>query len=69
MGFFTPKAKLAFTQLRQIFVEALILYHFNLESHIRIETNTSGYTIGGVISQLFPETRPDRVVTKADLGQ
>ena len=33
-GFFTPKARLAFTQLRQMFVKAPILHHFNLESHI-----------------------------------
>ena len=30
-GFFAPKARLAFTQLRQAFVEAPILYHFNPE--------------------------------------
>ena len=33
-GFFTPKARLAFTQLRQVFIKALILHHFNPESHI-----------------------------------
>ena len=32
--FLTPKARLAFTQLRQVFVEAPILHHFNSESHI-----------------------------------
>ena len=49
IGFFTPKAKLAFTQLRQAFVEAIILNHFDPESHIRIETNALGYVIGGVL--------------------
>ena len=38
-GFFTPKTRPAFTQLRQVFVKAPILHHFDLESHIRIETN------------------------------
>ena len=33
-GFFNPKTKLAFTQLRQAFVEAPIFQHFNLEYHI-----------------------------------
>ena len=33
-GFFTPKARLAFTQLRQAFVKAPILHHFDSESHI-----------------------------------
>ena len=32
--FFTPEARLAFTELRQAFVKALILHHFNLEYHI-----------------------------------
>ena len=68
MGFFTPKARLAFTQLRQPFVEAPILHYFNPECHIRIETNASSYTIGGVLSQLPFRTRPDRIVTKTDLG-
>ena len=52
LDFFTPGAKLAFTKLRQAFIKALILYHFDPEYHIRIETDVSGYTIGGVLSQL-----------------
>ena len=50
--FLTPGAKLAFTKLRQAFLKALILHHFNPERHIQIETDASGYTIGGVLSQL-----------------
>ena len=68
-GFLIPEAKLAFTRLRQAFVEAPILHHFNPESHIRIETDASGYAIGGVLSQLSSGARPDGVVTKDDLGQ
>ena len=49
-GFLTPKARLAFTKLRQVFVEAPILHHFDLESHIQIETNASSYAIGSVLS-------------------
>ena len=41
-GFFTPKARLAFTQLRQAFVKVSILHHFDIESHIWIETNILG---------------------------
>ena len=67
-SFFTPKTRLAFTQLRQAFVKASILHHFDLESYIRIKTNASGYAIGGVLSQLFSGTKPDGVVTKDDLG-
>ena len=67
-GFFIPEAKLAFTQLRQAFIEATIFHHFNLESHIRIETNASGYTIGNILSQLYSGIRPDGVVTKDNFG-
>ena len=68
-GFFTPKARLAFTQLRQAFVEAPILHHFDLKSYIRIEIDISGYVIGGILSQLSSKTRSDKVVTKVDLSQ
>ena len=47
--FLTPGAKLAFTELRQAFLKAPILHHFDPERHIRIETDVSGYAIGGVL--------------------
>ena len=50
--FLTLGAKLAFTELRQAFIKAPILYHFDPECYIRIETDVSGYVIGGVFSQL-----------------
>ena len=50
--FLTPGAREAFNQLRQAFTEAPILRHFDPECHIRIETDASGYAIGGVLSQL-----------------
>ena len=40
--FLTPGAREAFNQLRQAFTKALILWHFDPECHIRIETDTSG---------------------------
>lgn len=52
MGFFTPRARLVFTKLRQVFIKAPIPDHFDPEYQIRIETNLLGYTIGRVISQL-----------------
>ena len=51
-GYLTLKARLAFTQLKKAFTKAAILYHFDLECHIQIETYASGYAIGGVPSQL-----------------
>ena len=53
--FLTLRAKLAFTKLRQAFLEASILYHFDPEHHIRIETDVSGYAIYGVFSQLISD--------------
>ena len=67
-GFLIPKARLTFTQLRQAFVKAPILYHFNPKYHIWIETDISGYTINGVLSQLAFKTRLDKIVTKTNLG-
>ena len=49
----TPNTKQAFTQLWQAFIKAPILWHFDLERHIQIETEVSGYTIGGVFNQLI----------------
>ena len=67
--FLTPDARTAFNRLWLAFTEALILRHFDPECHIWIETDASGYAIGGVLSQLTFGINPDGVVTKADLGQ
>ena len=50
--FLTSDAKEAFNQLRQAFTKALILWQFDPECHIRIETDALGYAIRGVLSQL-----------------
>ena len=52
-NYLTPAVKKAFNYLRHTFTEALIFQHFDLERHIRIETDASGYVIGGVLSQLI----------------
>ena len=51
LTFLTPDAREAFNQLRQAFTKAPILRHFDPECHIQIETDASGYAIGGVLSQ------------------
>ena len=53
LGFLTSKARIAFTKLKQAFIKAPILHHFDPEHYIRVETDASGYTIGGVFSQLI----------------
>lgn len=55
MKFYTLGSKQAFVKLRQVFIEALILYHFDPESHIWININTLDYTINEVLSQLTLE--------------
>ena len=52
MGYLTSKAREVFTQLRQPFIKAPILRYFDLKYYIRIETNTSGFAIGRIFSQL-----------------
>ena len=50
IGYLIPKAREAFTQLKQTFTKAPILRHFDPKCPIWIETNASGYAIGGVLS-------------------
>ena len=47
-SFLIPNAKKTFNHLWLAFIKALILQHFDPKSYIRIETNASSYTIGGV---------------------
>ena len=51
-GFLSLGARKAFTKLRQAFIKTPILHHFDLECHIRVETDISGYAICGVLNQL-----------------
>ena len=50
--FLTASAKKAFNQLKLAFTNAPILWHFDLECHIRIKSNALGYAIGGILSLL-----------------
>ena len=43
-------AKKAFNYLQYAFTQASIPQHFDLEQHIQIKTDASGYAIGGVLS-------------------
>ena len=55
-SFLTSEVKLVFLRLRQAFIKAAILHHFDPERYIRIKTDASDYTIGGILSQLTLET-------------
>ena len=50
LGFLTSGARKAFIKLRQAFIKAPILHHFDPERHIWVETDASGYAISGVLS-------------------
>ena len=51
-SYLTPNTRQTFTQLRQAFIKAPIIRHFDPKCHIQIKTNASGYVIGRVLSQL-----------------
>ena len=67
--FLTIDARTAFNCLRLVFIEVPILWHFDPECYIWIETDASGFAIGGVLNQLTSRTNPNGVVTKTDLSQ
>lgn len=52
VSFLTPGARLVFTKLRQAFIKALILHHFDSKYYICVKTNILKYTIGEILSQL-----------------
>ena len=47
--FFTPKPKLEFTKLKQVFDEALIFYYLNLDYYILMKPNASCYIISRIL--------------------
>ena len=55
-----------------MFIEVWILRHFDLECHIRIETDASSYPIREVLSQLISDyltSDLDPILIKSDFGQ
>ena len=71
-NFLTLDAKEIFNHLKLAFIKAPILQHFDLKSHIRIETDASDYSIGGVLSQLnLDSNKPlnESNLNKSDFGQ
>lgn len=55
LGFLTLKVKEVFTNLKQAFTRASTLTYFKFDCYIQIEISMSGYTIGGILSQLILE--------------
>lgn len=52
LAFLTANTRQAFTQLRQTFTKTTILSNDDLERHIWIRTDVSGYVIDGILNQL-----------------
>ncbi len=76
--FLTHEAKKIFIHLQKVFTETPILRHFDPECHIQIETNTLGYAIGGVLSQMtwdqhssshIIHKNPNSDFPKSEIGQ
>ena len=66
--FLTLNARIAFNCLRLAFTEAPILWHFDSEYHIWIETDALSYTIDSMLNQLTSKTNPKNVVIKINFG-
>jgi reverse transcriptase-like protein len=50
--FLSPQAKEAFYELREAFAKAVTLHHFDPERPCRLETDSSGFAICGILTQL-----------------
>ncbi len=53
MDFLIFKAKKTFIHLQKAFIETPIFEHFDPKYHIRIETDTLGYAIDRILSQII----------------
>lgn len=53
--FLTSKAEKTFIHQRKTFIKTLILYHFEPESHIWIETEALGFAIGEILCQMVSD--------------
>ena len=69
LSFLIFEARTAFNRLWLAFTKAAILWHFDPECHIQIETNTFGYAIGEMLSQLTLGASHDEVVIEANLSK
>ena len=68
--FLTFNAKKAFNYLRQAFIKAPILRHFNSDCYIQIKTDVSSYVIDGVLSELNLDSNASpNDLNKSNFGQ
>jgi hypothetical protein len=53
---FTEKARIAFVQLKDVFIKTSILLHFDSKHKIRLKIDASDFAISKILSQLIEET-------------
>jgi hypothetical protein len=53
---FTKKARIAFAQLKNVFIKTSILLHFDSKRKIRLKIDASDFAISEILSQLIEET-------------
>jgi hypothetical protein len=53
---FTKKARIAFAQLKNVFIKTSILLHFNSKRKIRLKIDAFDFAISEILSQLIEET-------------
>ncbi len=64
----TPEMIDAFHRLQQAFTKAPVLIHFDPEKPIRLDTDSSGFAIAGIISQLAGSDRDQAAESSAPSG-
>jgi hypothetical protein len=52
----TEEARIAFAQLKDVFIKTSILLHFDSKRRIRLEIDAFDFAISGILSQLIEET-------------
>ncbi|PRP88947.1 putative gag/polymerase/env polyprotein, partial [Planoprotostelium fungivorum] len=63
-----PECNTAFNKLKKAFLDAGFVCHYDEHYPIRLETNASDFTIGGVIQQPFPEGIQPRIWSRKLTG-
>ena len=54
----STETRLAFKNLKQTFLVASILHHFDQKHSIRVETDASGFAISGILTQCEENEKP-----------
>jgi hypothetical protein len=53
---FTKEARIAFDQLKEVFIKTFVLLHFDSKRKIRLKIDAFDFAISEILSQLIEET-------------